>query len=558
MKRFFITAAILLSAISCDKDPSWIYFYEKIEMDSIVVDWRGDNYSIDFAVKDSWEVSTSEEWITCYSYDSHFEHVSYGDEGNYWMMIIINSNDDYSERTGVVTINSGRKKFTIPVTQSGKLSFYLNQTNFIVGREGGLVEIPVMTNVDFHCDISSDISEWVKFSEIKSNNQLEKTLVLDVAENISESKRYAKIDIVPEEESLSSYSIEIEQEGVLPPVSEVTANCYIVSEPGTYSIKTVKGNSSQSVGKVASASVLWESFGTDVAPKRGDLITSAEYIDGVIYFEVPSEFKEGNALIVAMDSNSNILWSWHIWLTDQPKDQEYNNGVGIMMDRNLGATSNEPGDICAFGLLYQWGRKDPFLGSSSKTNNRNKAASLINWRSWDLVYTTAKEGTIANSVLQPTTFITGNDYNGDWFYGTSKSTDNTRWESTKTIYDPCPVGYRVPDGDIKGLWSIAFGIGEDSFNVEYYDSENRGYNFGSINGGLTKDTNCWYPLVACLNSDNAALSYRGNGSGTYWSCTPSSTNYNEAAMFAFYAGDTVSPVASRVRADALSVRCQKE
>ena len=36
-----------------------------------------------------------------------------------------------------------------------------------------------------------------------------------------------------------------------------TANCYIVSEQGTYSFKTVKGNSSKSVGDVASAEVLW-------------------------------------------------------------------------------------------------------------------------------------------------------------------------------------------------------------------------------------------------------------------------------------------------------------
>ena len=36
-----------------------------------------------------------------------------------------------------------------------------------------------------------------------------------------------------------------------------------------------------------------------------------------------------------------------------------------MMDRNLGATSATPGNVGSLGLLYQWGRKDPFLGSSS-------------------------------------------------------------------------------------------------------------------------------------------------------------------------------------------------
>ena len=74
---------------------------------------------------------------------------------------------------------------------------------------------------------------------------------------------------------------------------------------------------------------------------------------------------EGNALIALCNADGDILWSWHIWFTDDPRGQEYYNNAGTMMDRNLGATSATPGDVGALGLLYQWGRKDPFLGSSS-------------------------------------------------------------------------------------------------------------------------------------------------------------------------------------------------
>lgn len=53
-----------------------------------------------------------------------------------------------------------------------------------------------------------------------------------------------------------------------------SANCYIISESGIYTFDAVKGNSAESVGEVKSVEVLWESFGTSVAPKSGDLIKS--------------------------------------------------------------------------------------------------------------------------------------------------------------------------------------------------------------------------------------------------------------------------------------------
>ena len=45
-----------------------------------------------------------------------------------------------------------------------------------------------------------------------------------------------------------------------------SANSYIVSASGDYKFPTVKGNSTTSVGSVASVRILWESVGTSVAP----------------------------------------------------------------------------------------------------------------------------------------------------------------------------------------------------------------------------------------------------------------------------------------------------
>ena len=126
-----------------------------------------------------------------------------------------------------------------------------------------------------------------------------------------------------------------------------------------------------------------------------------------------------------------------------------------MMDRNLGATSATPGDVGALGLLYQWGRKDPFLGSSSISSDI-EAKSTGTWPS--AVSSDSSNGTIAYATANPTTFITRNNSNYDWYYTGSGTNDNTRWTTsaaTKSIYDPCPAGWRVPDGGSNGVWSKA-------------------------------------------------------------------------------------------------------
>ena len=291
------------------------------------------------------------------------------------------------------------------------------------------------------------------------------------------------------------------------------ANSYIVSSAGSYKFTPTKGNSSESVGSIASAEVLWESFGTEVTPNVGDLVRNVKYENGSITFETPSSYKEGNAVIVAKDASGTILWSWHIWLTDQPEGQVYYNNAGTMMDRNLGATSATPGDVGALGLLYQWGRKDPFLGSSSISSN-TEAKSTLTWPSE--VNSNSSYGTIAYATANPTTFISGNADNVDWYYTGSSSTDNTRWttsDSSKSIYDPCPAGWRVPDGGDYGVWSQAVGS-YDEF-VYPHDSTNKGM---SVSGKFGSASTIWYPASGYRYSSRNL--YQVGTLGYYWSATP--------------------------------------
>ena len=329
-----------------------------------------------------------------------------------------------------------------------------------------------------------------------------------------------------------------------------SANSYVVSSAGIYSFRTTKGNSSTSVGTVSSAVVLWESYGTSTTPSVGSIINNVSYSSNTITFSTPTTLENGNALIAAKDASGNILWSWHIWVCKDydpaATAQEYSNNAGTMMDRNLGATSAEPGNVGALGLLYQWGRKDPFLGSSSISSS-TKAASTLSWPS--PMSSTSSNGTIAYATAHPTTFITYNSSNYDWYYTGSSSTDNTRWQSSKTIYDPCPPGWRVPDGGSSGVWSKA--AGSSSYFSYTYDSTNKGMNFS---GKFGSASTIWYPAAGYLNDDDGSLSTVGS-SGSWWSCTP----YDGSAYYLYLNNSgSVYPSDYDSRAYGLSVRCLQE
>ena len=342
-----------------------------------------------------------------------------------------------------------------------------------------------------------------------------------------------------------------------------TANSYIVSKAGDYKFRAVKGNGTVAVGAESTvdpegtptaAVVLWETFGTATAPQEGDLVKAdVEYSDGYVYFSTADTYKEGNAVIAVIDDKGTdgteddvILWSWHIWLTDQPAGQEYKNSAGTMMDRNLGATSADPGDVGALGLLYQWGRKDPFLGSSS-ISDVTEAASTVTWPA--SVESTLETGTIEYAVSHPTTFITLNTNNYDWYYTRYISTDDTRWttsESEKSIYDPCPAGWRVPDGGADGVWVKALGSSSGYFGTD--DDTDRGMNFSGYFG---TDQTIWYPAAGDRDLGYCSLYNVGNY-GYYWSATP--YGY-DAYTLCFYNSGYVYPSNCYSRALGYSVRC---
>lgn len=235
-----------------------------------------------------------------------------------------------------------------------------------------------------------------------------------------------------------------------------TANCYIVSGASANQVFTFtayKGNSSVSVGDVLSADILWETMNNTDEVTENSVIAAVDFekkADKDYYtmvFKMPESIKAGNALIAAKGAGGKILWSWHIWIPTNAIATSTYEGVAAtpMMDRNLGALvaatagNAAPGE--SIGLLYQWGRKDPFPGTASVSSSTPISTSKA------ITYESSKTNfTVEETIQNPTTYVkTGGDSNKTWM--TAEEKGNDYWGTTKTIYDPCPAGYMVPTRD---------------------------------------------------------------------------------------------------------------
>ena len=392
------------------------------------------------------------------------------------------------------------------------------------------------TSSDFSSDVTSK-----KITDINSENKFSYPITSLILGTVHYYRSYIKMNGVYDYGEIKSFTtkkiIPVVPSGYANLSAATTANCYIVSQSGSYCFLVAKGNQpSNLLHFTKSASLLWESFGTSKTPSVGALIKVVSYADGYVTFSTADTFREGNAVIAVKDADGNILWSWHIWLTDQPVEQEYYNNAGTMMDRNLGATSASPGDVGALGLLYQWGRKDPFLGSSSIWS-RITAKSTITWPS--AVSADSQKGTVEYANANPTTFIKYNKPNPV----------PTSWQSSKTIYDPCPPGWRVPDGGENGVWSKAIGSSSDFWGYPY-DSNNSGMDFS---GKLGSASTIWYPASGFLYYDGDLINV--DYEGRYWSATP--CNDDAYSLYINEKGH-VMPSYNDSRLYGLSVRCLQE
>ena len=218
------------------------------------------------------------------------------------------------------------------------------------------------------------------------------------------------------------------------------ANCYVVNAAGSYKFKAVYGNEDTNYLKdVADAVILWETWNDMSEVTPNSVLASASFAEDFIIIRTPETLHPGNALVAARDESGKILWSWHIWIPETTIVTANFSGIlGVdVMDRNLGAlvatvASDAQIDPRSYGMMYQWGRKDPFTAAGAF--NGSDPATYAG------VPETVATGqiTLEESIADPR--LLGHINNGDWCL----IPDNTFWaDAEKTIYDPCPPGYRV-------------------------------------------------------------------------------------------------------------------
>ena len=185
---------------------------------------------------------------------------------------------------------------------------------------------------------------------------------------------------------------------------------------------------------------------------------------GEVRFRVGTEYRrstKGN-VILALKKANKIVWTWHIWITDKPQNLKYENGK-TFLDRNIGALSANmvPTEIDNYGFVYQWGRKDPFIGGDGEENETNvsvmPAAVRNTMRNTGAVWSVNPVATVDSyerTIENPMQFVCSSSLlelqPSGWL--SSLPDDPALWSETrKTNYDPCPYGYKVPSRDDIGL-----------------------------------------------------------------------------------------------------------
>ncbi len=234
-------------------------------------------------------------------------------------------------------------------------------------------------------------------------------------------------------------------------------NCYMVSAGGTLSIPIRKlfwirereaGDASVvdllNNLNALQPCVVWEEYYNQQTgnPAAGSVTLNMEpasnALDASLKVSIPSGVI-GNALVgVKRQGENNILWSWHIWITDYDPDPDSGGSLktaeASFMYRNLGALSGEQTvNDHTVGLYYQWGRKDPLR--PKEIPNNKQSPSLNN---------------LIHAINAPDVFFTGGSLDDRYTSSGSRGyQDDFLWaeygDNHKSQYDPCPDGWRVPN-----------------------------------------------------------------------------------------------------------------
>ena len=370
------------------------------------------------------------------------------------------------------------------------------------------------------------------------------------------------------------------------------SNAYETTATGTYVLQHFQDHAGQPItnpwiektnssayANIDGAKIVWSD--------EKDLVTSPTIThvggDGYLDFEVKAtDIKSGNA-VVAVTKGGTVVWSWHLWFAPKsaltpipvtnyqgktynfttetlgwkPKgevttynaprtvkvkvEQTIANG-GTKQFTVINITQNNGGKKEGIATLYQFGRKDALPGTDT----------FYPTNSYSFDNTTGGRS-LGYAIQHPENMFiyaqTGTYYY-DWCNATYYnlwSADNTTTgfndnAVVKTVYDPCPVGFKMPASNAftgftsngqnqSGAANInANGTADswDKFSAAY------GHNFYT-NG--SKTATIFFPASGFRYSSVGSLSDVGNY-GYYWSAVPYSTG---SGCYLFFNWSNVNP-----------------
>lgn len=250
-----------------------------------------------------------------------------------------------------------------------------------------------------------------------------------------------------------------------------------------------------------------------------------------------SVIKQGNAVVGVKDTDGKIMWSWHIWVTDYPNsdndNQEvtdrdvpftYNSTTYNMAAINLGwvyigqtlyperevniklEQKGNPENFQVlkliqrehyvpnrgYGLAYQHGRKDPFPFWFACQTRRyytdvNDAVGSVA----DISHSNGNSMSYAQMHQNPFIF-NASIPSGSHFWTVN---NNTEYRTKKTVFDPCPYGYCVPNKEALDF-VVKYNSENSSSDVNNFDGQWWGRFF--YNNGKTGYI--WLPSVGHRNN----------------------------------------------------------
>ena len=302
--------------------------------------------------------------------------------------------------------------------------------------------------------------------------------------------------------------------------------------------------------------------------------------EGFLDFEVTAaDIQNGNAVVAVTKgsgASKTVLWSWHLWFAPkdaldkikvtnhQNKDYYFtkealgwkliqwrsstytsartvkvkveqtvaNNGAKAYTVINI--TQNPGGVKKGATTLYQFGRKDAFPGVAKADLASNS----------HFTENAGDNMSITNGILNPDKFyIKGSNWWNNYGYYNLWSADNTvtaNWNVgndnpvVKTVYDPCPVGFKMPANNaFTGFTTTGLNTTSQSdMNVDGTSdgqqwTNNFGHNFWTSS---SKTATINFPASGYRSAFSGPFSLVGNG-GYYWLAVPNNTNFGCTLSF---------------------------